>query len=122
MCSEISLGYHVYSIAKLLHISIFINGSLVNMETWPHYTNERIESFQRTEQIFFKKILQAHSKTPTEAIYLELGVLPFRYHLMKRRVLYLHDVENRNADELTTLVVEAQKEQSCEEYFYPQVS
>ena len=40
---------------------------------------------------------------------------------MKRRVLYLHDVENRNADEITTLVVEAQKELSYEGDFYPQV-
>ena len=39
MCTEISLGFHIYSTAKLLHESIFIIGTLVNMETWPNCTN-----------------------------------------------------------------------------------
>ena len=121
MSTETSLGFQIYNIAKLYHMSIFVNGSLLNMETWPHCTKERIESFQRIEQTFFRKILQAHSKTPIEAIYLELGVIPLRYHLIRRRILYLHDIMNRNADELTTMVVEAQKVKSYKGDFYPQV-
>ena len=33
MCTEISLGFQIYSVAKLLHQAILLNGSLVNMET-----------------------------------------------------------------------------------------
>ena len=87
MCSEMSLGFQVYEIAKLLHLSIFVNGTLLNTETWPNFTEERIKALERTEQTFFRKILQAHSKTPIEAIYLELGVIPLRFHLMKRRIM-----------------------------------
>ena len=121
MCTEMSLGFELYRIAKLLHESIYINGSLVNMETWPHCTNERIESFQRIEQTLFKKILKAHSKTPTEAVYLELGILPFRYHLMKKRILYLHDIMNRKTEELTAMIVDAQRENPHPGDFYLQV-
>ena len=35
MSTEMSLGYHIYEISKLLHMSIFVNGTLGNMETWP---------------------------------------------------------------------------------------
>ena len=69
MCTEISLGYQIYQMAKLFHQSIFVNGTLVNMETWPNCTTTRMESFERTEQSFFRKILNAHSKTPIETIY-----------------------------------------------------
>ena len=88
MATEISLGYQMYDVAKLLRQSLFINGTLVNMETWPNFTLNRILLFERTEQHLLRKILKAHSKTPVESIYLELGIVPFRFHLMSRRILY----------------------------------
>ena len=122
MSTEMSLGFQIYQMAKMLHMSIFVNGSLVNMETWTHCTDERIERFERIEQSLFRRILQAHSKTPIEAIYLELGVVPIRYQLMKRRILYLQDIMNRNETEITRMVVMAQKERCHKGDFYAQVS
>ena len=66
MCTEISLGFQIYSIARLLHQAIFLNGTLVNMETWPNFNEDRVRMFERAEQTLFRKILNAHSKTPTE--------------------------------------------------------
>ena len=122
MCTEMSLGYHIYKIAKMLHTSIFVNGTLVNMETWPNCTEERIRSFERIEQSFFRKILQAHSKTSIEAIYLELGVLPLRYHLVKKRLSYFREVMDRADDELTKMIVVAQMERCEEGDFVAQVN
>ena len=110
MCTEMSLGYQLYHIAKLYHQSIFINGTLINMETWPNCTTARIESFERIEQFYFKKILAAHSKTPIESVYLELGVIPIRFHLMKRRIMYLHVILNRSENEITKKVIRVQEE------------
>ena len=120
MSTEMSLGYHTYHIAKLLHQSIFVNGTLVNMETWTHCTTSRIELFERTEQSFFRKILNAHSKTPIECLYLELGVLPLRFHLMSRQVMYLHDIMQRNCDELVKQVIMCQKKTCRVGDFYTQ--
>ncbi len=90
MCTELSLGFEMYSIAKLLHEAIFLNGTLLNMETWPNFSEKRVELFEKAEQGLLRKILRAHSKTPIECLYLELGVIPFRFHLMMRRILYYH--------------------------------
>ena len=108
MCSEISLGFQVYNTAKLFHQSIFINGALTNMETWPNCTSARTQSFERLEQMYFRKILSAHSKTPNESIYLELGVIPLTFQLMKRRILYLQLILKRNDDEITKQFIIAQ--------------
>ena len=121
MCSEISLGYQVYSTAKLLHQAIFLNGTMVNMETWPHFTEMRCALFERAEQGLFRKILKAHSKTPIESLYLELGVVPFRYKLMIRRIMYYYEVMKREDTELTKQIVVSQKEKMLKGDFYTQV-
>ena len=120
MSTEFSLGFHKYAIAKLLHQSIFVNGTLVNMETWPHCTNSRIETFERTEQTFFRKILNAHSKTPIECLYLEIGAVPLRFHLMTRRIMYLQCILQRDNDEITKRVVLCQKVRCRDGDFYTQ--
>ena len=121
MSSEVSLGIRVYEIAKLFHQAIFVNGSLVNVETWPNCTEARILKFERIEQMFMRNILKAHSKTPIEALYLELGIVPLRFQLMKRRILYLQDIIDREEDELVKRVVLEQKKQHSDGDFYTQV-
>ena len=120
MCTEISLGIQLYAVAKLLHSSIFVNGTLTNMETWPKCSEARIAKFEKVEQNFMRKVLKAHSKTAIEALYLELGIIPLRFHLMKRRVLYLHTIMMRDDNELTKKVVLLQKDMSYCGDFYPQ--
>ena len=66
VATEVSLGYRIFSIAKVLHQSVFLNGTMVNMETWTNCTMNRIESFEKIEQHYFRTILQAHSKTAIE--------------------------------------------------------
>ena len=122
MSTEMSLGYHQYSIAKLLHMSIFINGSLVNMETWPKCNSKRVEEFEKVEQTYLRKILDAHSKTPIESLYLELGIIPLRFQLMKRRILYFKNILERETTELTKQIILAQKEDICKGDFYEQVA
>ena len=122
MTTEISLGYQMYAVAKLLHQALFLNGTLVNMETWPHFTANKMKLFERAEQHLLRRILSAHSKTPVECLYLELGVKPFRFHLMSRRILYYQTVMSRPDDEITKKVVNCQKETRIEGDFYIQVS
>ena len=121
MCTEISLGFQIYSTAKLLHEAIFLNGTMVNMETWPNFNSVRLNMFERAEQALFRKILAAHSKTPTECFYLELGIIPFRFHLMQRRIMYYKTVMERDEGEITKAVVMRQKQTRLEGDFYMQV-
>ena len=121
MCTEMSLGYHLYSILKVLHQAVFPNGTLVNMETWPHCTINRIQMFEKAEQSLLRKILCAHSKTPVECLYLELGIIPLRFHLMARRIMYYKTIMMRDDDEITKKIVICQMENMIEGDFYPQV-
>ena len=81
MVMEISLGFNMFKVAKLLHESIFVNGCMTNMETWTCFGLDEISEYERVQQYFLRRLLNAHSKTPIEALYLELGIYPLRYHL-----------------------------------------
>ena len=121
MCTEISLGFQIYSVAKLLHQAIFLNGTLVNMETWPHFTPDRIKLFEKAEQSLLRKVLNAHSKTPIECLYLELGVIPFRFHVMTRRIMFYQTLLLRDQDEITRKFLECQSQVKLDGDFYVQV-
>ena len=121
MCTEISLGFELFSIAKLLHQAIFLNGTLVNMETWPNFNEKRVEQFEKVEQGILRSILSAHSKTPIECLYLELGIIPFRFHLMSRRIMYYHTISHKYDGELTKMMLMSQKESKLDGDLYNQV-
>ena len=121
MCTEMSLGFQMFTIIKMLHQAIFLNGTLTNMETWPMCNDNRITQFERVEQGMFRSILSAHSKTPIESLYFELGVIPFRFKLMARRILYYRTILNRKDDELTKMVISVQEDIGTQGGFFHQV-
>ena len=55
-----------------------------------------------------RQILGAHSKTAVEALYLELGCVPFRYIIQARRIMFLHYLLNLKENEMLKLFFEAQ--------------
>ena len=47
-----------------------------------------------------RKILSAHSKCPSESLYLELGVIPIKFIIVSRRLNFLHYILKRPEHEL----------------------
>ena len=65
---------------------------------------------QNTGGTQLRKVLNAHSKTLIEALYLELGCLPIRYIIMARRINYLYYLTHLNDNELLSKFFAAQKD------------
>ena len=78
LLSEISLGSHYFDIALLLRESLFVNGFLTNWEVKYGLTEKNLEDLEKIDKILLRKILNAHSKTPVESLYLETGILPLK--------------------------------------------
>ena len=49
------------------------------------------------------------SKTPIEALFLETGCIPLKFHIQKRRLMYLHHLLTRSEKELIRKFYSAQK-------------
>ena len=73
---------------------------MTNSEVWQNVKNNNIYSLEKSDLDLLRKILNAHSKTPSEALFYELGKYPLRFILSKRRLLYLWHILHRDRNEL----------------------
>ena len=67
-----------------------------------------MRELEEVDECFLRRILNAHSKTPIEALYLELGCTPLRYIIKSRRINYLHYLTKLKKDELLSRFFQAQ--------------
>ena len=73
---------------------------------------KHVQSLEKMDLCLLRKVLNAHSKTASEAVFLELGRYPLSYVLSKRRLMYLWHVLHRDTDELIRKIYEHTKIES----------
>ena len=89
---------------------MLINGLLFNSEIWYGLSKTDTSELEAIDKLLVRKLLQAHSKTPIESLYLELGILPLKYIIKCRRIMYLHYILTRDKNELLSKFFKAQCE------------
>ena len=92
---EVCFGQFYFDTAVLLRESIFINGILSSIEANYGLNVDDIEKLEVLDRILLRKILSAHSKSPSESLYLELGLIPVKFIIIARRLNFLHYILNR---------------------------
>ena len=107
--SSIHLGSFHFDIAMVLRDSLFINSIMSNSEIWHNVKSQHVQSLEKYDLSLLRKILNAHSKTANEAFFLELGKMPLRFILAKRRLMYLWHILHRDTEEIIWKIYEAQK-------------
>ena len=108
LLNDISLGVHFFKIAKILREAMLINGMLFCADVWYNVSEQNLRKMEKIDESLLRKIINAHSKTAIEALYLELGCFPIRFHLMSKRVNYLHYILNFKKSDLLSKFFEAQ--------------
>ena len=106
---EIPLGAHRMEIGLNPCQAMFLNGILFNSEVWHSGTVTEIRLLETVDEYLLRYLVNAHSKTPLEFLYLEAGVIPIRFVIMSRRILYLQTLLQRDDDEITKKIYQTQK-------------
>ena len=70
--------FHVET-ALLYRTTHLINSILLNSEVWYGLSKADIEELESVDQSLLRRILESPASTPIHMLYIELGVLPFRY-------------------------------------------
>ena len=107
--SSISLGNFHFDIAMVLRESQFVNSIMTNSEIWHNVYLKHTHSLEKMDNDLFRKIFNAHSKTPCEAFFYETGKYPLRFVWAKRRFMYLWQLLHRDENELVSKVYMTQK-------------
>ena len=100
MMEEMCFGQFIFEVAIILRNSIFINGILTNLEASYGLTDSEIEKLEQCDEQLLRSILGCPSSTPKEMLYLELGVIPIRYIVMSRRLMFHHYILNEDKKSL----------------------
>ena len=109
LVKKISLGSHYFDIGLLLRDTNLINGILFNSEVWYGMLQKHVEKLEKIDELFLRSLLDAHSKTAIEALYLETGKMPISFLLQKRRLMYWHHLVKRDKNSLLQKFYNAQK-------------
>ena len=88
---------------------MLVNGMLTNCEVWYNLTTIQIEVLEGIDMMLLRKVLNAHSKTPKEAFYLEAGLIPFRFIIAKRRFMFLWNILKRDDQDMVKNSYKVQK-------------
>ena len=108
MLEKVTLGCHYFKTAMMLRQSIFLSAMLTNCESWHNVTATNINQLEAVDKLLLRKILKTPSSTPTEALYLELGILRIGTVIKARRIIFLHYLLNRKATEMISQVFSVQ--------------
>ena len=100
LLESVTLGEHYFSTAVLFRESKFLNGILTNCDIWYGITKDEINQFESLDRSLLRKILNVPISTPTESLYLELGIMDIETTVKARRINYLHYLCKRNDSEM----------------------
>ena len=89
---------------------MFMNGTLTNAEIWYPISEKQIEVLENVDLMLLRKLLKGHSKAAKESFHMETGLLPVRFVIMKRRLMYLYTILRKSKTELIRKVYVVQKE------------
>ena len=86
---DIPLGERRFEMVMTLGQAWFINGTLFNIEVWCSFSDADIEVLNVLDRKILWLNTSAHSKPPSEMLYLETGALTISHVIAVRRHLYL---------------------------------
>ena len=108
MLKLLCLGQYFFRVSVILRQALFLSVMLLNAETWLRLSESDVRQLESTDEMLLRKFLDAPSKTPIPALYLELGCLPVRFVIKAKRIMFLHYLLKRDKQEMISKVFWAQ--------------
>ena len=100
-------GKYLFEAALVLRSSLFLSSILLNSEAWVNVSDKEIRALERTDEILLSKILECNSNTSNTFKYLELGIFPIRFEVMKRKIIYLQYLLKQDENSMINRVLKA---------------
>ena len=78
---DIPLGQYKIEIGLKLRQAMLLNMLLFNSEAWHDVSDAEIKILETVDEHLLRALVNGHSKTPLEFLYLESGAIPIRFIL-----------------------------------------
>ena len=103
-------GKYYFEIALVLRESLFLSSILLNSEAWVNYSEKDVRILEQCDEILLTKILDCDSKSSNALKYLELGVVPIRFQIMRRKLGCLQYILKQEKDSMIFNVLKVTSE------------
>ena len=100
-------GKYHFEVALVLRSSLLLSSVLLNSETWINLTNKNIRALEQIDESFLSKILETETNTSNTIKYLELGVYPIRFEIMRRKIVFLQYILKQEKSSMMYQVLKA---------------
>merc|ERR1712208_258697 len=84
-----SMFFGKYYFEVALRSSLLLSSLLLKFEAWANLTEKDIRGLEQTDEILKSKILDCDANTSYVMKYLELGVYPLKFEIIKRKIIFL---------------------------------
>jgi hypothetical protein len=98
-CSEVTCGIDYMNVMLLLYKSVFVPSLLTNADAWSNLSSKNIEDLEIAQRKCMKRILKSASSTPSAITYLDMGILPIRYEVHIKQLVFLYQVLSLSDDD-----------------------
>ena len=117
-------GRYYFEVALVLLSSLLLSSILLNSEAWVNLTQNNIRSLEKIDEKLLSRILDSEANTSNAIKYLELGLYPIRFELMKKKIIFLQYILKQDKSSMIYQVLKATWEnpikndfvKTCKEY------
>lgn len=100
-------GKFYFEIAMVLRESLFLSSLLLNAEAWVNYTEKDIRILEQCDEILLSRILDCDGNTSNALKYLELGIMPVRFEVMRKKLGFLQYILKEDKNSMISKVLNA---------------
>ena len=104
----IPFGKYCFEVAVILRNSLLVSSLLCNSEAWYNVSNSELNYLESVDLMFLRSVLKAPKSTPKEMLFLELGCIPLRDIIQKRRLSFLQYILQEDETSMMYRFLEAQ--------------
>ena len=122
--SSVFFGKYYFEVAMVLRSSLLLSSLLLNSEAWVNLSDKEIRALEQTDEILLSKILGCDANASNAFKYIELGVYPICFELMKRKVIFLQYLLKQEKSSMVYKILDATQKnpskndfvKTCENY------
>ena len=109
MLDGIPFGKFYFEAGVILRNSLLVSSMLFNSEAWYNITKSELDLLETVDLMLLRGILKAPKSTPKEMLHLELGLVPFREIIRRRRLGFLYYILHEKEDSMVFKFFESQR-------------
>lgn len=108
--TERPYGKYHFKAYRMMREGLLLAGLLTNAKSWINMTKKDIEELEKPDLILMRNVLSVTGNPSKVFMMLELGIIPVRFVIMKKRMQFLHYILNESTESMIRKVYDTLKQ------------